>query len=292
MTLHMLTTSPSTASLLARAALSPLLKRHRKAELPQVTYGIDGVPTDRADLAAYKAVCGLSHDGTLPATWVHVLAFPLHGALLTDKRFPFPMLGLVHIANHITQWRPLAPDARLDLRARLDKLTPHEKGALFSVLTEATANGERVWEEESVYLRRGRFPDLTAPKAEPPADDTVVEDPEHKETWELPEDLGRRYGLASGDMNPIHLHALSARAFGFKRAIAHGMWTQAHALAQLGTPHTPEQAFSLSVHFKLPAHLPGKATFRTRKIDEKQTLFEVRDGQDEKPHARGRLTLL
>jgi acyl dehydratase len=38
----------------------------------------------------------------------------------------------------------------------------------------------------------------------------------------------------SGDVNPIHLHALTARALGFPRAIAHGMWTAARTLAALG----------------------------------------------------------
>ena len=38
----------------------------------------------------------------------------------------------------------------------------------------------------------------------------------------------------SGDVNPIHLHALTARAMGFPRAIAHGMWTYARTLAPLG----------------------------------------------------------
>ena len=37
-------------------------------------------------------------------------------------------------------------------------------------------------------------------------------------TWKLPGDLGRRYGSVSGDFNPIHLHPLSARLFGFTSA--------------------------------------------------------------------------
>lgn len=33
------------------------------------------------------------------------------------------------------------------------------------------------------------------------------------------------------DLNPIHLHALTAKAFGFPRALAHGMYTSARAFA-------------------------------------------------------------
>ena len=48
-----------------------------------------------------------------------------------------------------------------------------------------------------------------------------------------PADIGRRYGLVSGDMNPIHLSAPSAKLFGFRQAIAHGLWTKARALAAM-----------------------------------------------------------
>jgi acyl dehydratase len=275
---------------LALAAVSPLLKRDRKVELPSVTMGVDGVRTDKSKLAAYNRVCGFRDSDVVPATWIHILAFPLAGALLTDERFPFPMIGLVHIANRITQHRGVRADEAVDIRARLGNLKAHDKGVLFSVLTEVNVRGTKVWEEESVYLRRGKFKGLNAPKAESPAEDTPVEQPESTATWELPEDLGRRYGQASGDMNPIHLHALSARAFGFKRAIAHGMWTQAHALAELSSKLSGD-AFTLDTHFKLPAFLPSTTRFRTQ-TQGKATLFELRDKSESKPHARGRISLL
>jgi acyl dehydratase len=229
----------------------------------------------------------------LPATWIHILAFPVHGAMLTDPRFPFPMIGLVHISNAITQHRAVDAAEAVDIRAKLGKLVAHDKGALFSVLTEVSVRGEKVWEEESVYLRRGRFPGLTE-KALPPSDDTPVEQPDHTSTWQLPEDLGRRYGAASGDMNPIHLHALTARAFGFKRAIAHGMWTQSRALAALQArlgSKLEGKAFSLTTHFKLPALLPCEVSFREQEQGN-TTLFEVRDAKGDKPHARGRISIL
>jgi acyl dehydratase len=73
--------------------------------------------------------------------------------------------------------------------------------------------------------------------------------------WRLPGDLGRRYAAVSGDVNPIHLHPLTARAMGFPRAIAHGMWTSAHALAALG-PATA-QSSSSHVWFRKPVLLPS-----------------------------------
>ncbi|WP_037861232.1 MaoC family dehydratase [Streptomyces sp. NRRL S-340] len=75
--------------------------------------------------------------------------------------------------------------------------------------------------------------------------------------WRLADDLGRRYGAASGDRNPIHLHPLTARLFGFPRPIAHGMWTVARCLAAHGTP----EAARVRAAFRAPVPLPGALTY-------------------------------
>ncbi|MBW5262366.1 MaoC family dehydratase, partial [Streptomyces poriferorum] len=80
----------------------------------------------------------------------------------------------------------------------------------------------------------------------------------------LPADLGRRYGAASGDRNPIHLHPLTARLFGFPRAIAHGMWTVARCLAEAPQPdpaHPVHSVHSVRADFRAPVLLPGTVTY-------------------------------
>ena len=59
----------------------------------------------------------------------------------------------------------------------------------------------------------------------------------------------------SGDVNPIHLHPLTAKAMGFPRAIAHGMWTYARTLATLG--HKAIEPGKSTVWFGKPVLLPG-----------------------------------
>ena len=83
------------------------------------------------------------------------------------------------------------------------------------------------------------------------------EDPPVTAHWRLPDDLGRRYAAVSGDHNPIHMHGLTAKAFGFPRAIVHGMWTKARCLASLRLP----DAYAVDVRFKKPILLPSKVTF-------------------------------
>jgi acyl dehydratase len=100
--------------------------------------------------------------------------------------------------------------------------------------------------------------------------------------------MGRRYGAVSGDRNPIHMAALSAKLFGFKRAIAHGMWTNARALSFL-LPTTPVEQARLAVEFKTPLYLPGRAALWSAR-NGTTALFEVRDAKGQKPHLRGQLS--
>ncbi len=71
----------------------------------------------------------------------------------------------------------------------------------------------------------------------------------------VPEGQGRAYAAVSGDVNPIHLHALSAKPMGFPRAIAHGMWTAARTLAALGP--RAQDASTSHVWFAKPVLLPS-----------------------------------
>ncbi len=80
-------------------------------------------------------------------------------------------------------------------------------------------------------------------------------------TWRIPDDAGRRYAKVSGDVNPIHLSGLTAKAFGFKRAIAHGMWMKARVLAAL-SGRLPD-AFTVDVAFRKPVFLPSTVTLST-----------------------------
>lgn len=69
------------------------------------------------------------------------------------------------------------------------------------------------------------------------------------------QDVGSRYAAVSRDHNPIHLHRLTARAFEFPKAIAHGMYTKARRLAALD-PRLPE-AYTVDVRFGRPVLLPA-----------------------------------
>lgn len=250
-----LSRTPSLPPLLARGAiLSPFRRPDPAAAHPRTRLVLPGLRPDPARLAAYARVCGFPATAdTLPVTYPHVLGFPLAMRLMSARDFPLPLLGLVHTSIGITRHRATPSTACYDLTVHVDGLAPHRRGTEAAVVTELRADGGLVWESRSTYLARHR----TA--AAPPKEPARTEEPELPavEEWRLPGDLGRRYGAASGDRNPIHLHPLTARLFGFPRAIAHGMWTVARCLAAHGTPDAAE----VRAGFRAPVLLPGTVTY-------------------------------
>jgi acyl dehydratase len=251
-------TAPNLTALYAKAVATTPTRRGD--QLPETEYVRADVPVDRDHLADYNRVCGFGLRDELPPTYPHVLAFGLSVRLMTDADFPFPLVGLVHVTNEIEQRRPLRVDERLTQRVRLENLRPHPKGQQFDVVTETSADDELVWREWSTYLRRGKSDD-SAPR------DARLPEPtgEPSATWKLDGGLGRRYAQVSGDRNPIHLHPLAAKPFGFPRTIAHGMWSKARCLAAL-EGRLPEAA-TIRAEFRKPVLLPSTVELQTDRAD-------------------------
>jgi acyl dehydratase len=208
----------------------------------------------REHVDRYAAVCGFPRKDTVPLTYPHLLAFPLHMAIMSDPVFPWPAVGMVHLENVITAHRPVRVGESLDLRVEVDEPRPHARGALVDLRAEASAGEEVVWESTSTYLRRGVSMDGEAGTglALPVAPPSSLE-------WRLAGDLGRRYAAVSGDHNPIHLHPLTARALGFPRQIAHGMWTLARCVAAL--ENRLPASVTVEAGFRKPVLLPGTVAF-------------------------------
>ena len=284
--------APSMLPLFARAGVSLIPGASR---LPFVAGGggdmsaqaltLSDVAVDRDRLAAYDRVCGFRLSDALPPTYLHMLAFPVHLALMTSGSFPLPAIGLVHIANRIEQHRPVDAGERFALRVWATPIYPHPRGRQFMIRTEARVGTELVWEEASLNLARGGGDESAPPPEGPPSSEALPA----AATWTLPGDLGRRYGSVSGDLNPIHIHSLTARLFGFPSAIAHGMWTKARCLAALA-PQLPAR-FSVEVAFKRPIRLPATVQFAEMTAADAIS-FGVRDVRRDTQHLDGVVTML
>lgn len=239
-------------------------------QIPELELHLEPAAADVEALADYARVCGFTLRGSLPATWPHISAFDLHMRILTDGAFPFGPMGLVHIANEITQHRPIETGEPIAVSARTSALVKHPKGRAFSLLSEARVGDELVWEERSTMLRRGGGGTGTGDNGASKTGERPSTasgggrakpggTPPVSAWWRLPGDLGARYAAVSGDRNPIHMHSLTAKPFGFPGAIAHGMWTKARCLAALES--ILPDSYTVSVKFGKPVVLPRTVGF-------------------------------
>jgi acyl dehydratase len=257
-------------------------------ELPDHGIALKAVEIDAERVAEYSRVCGFGVRDAVPPTYPHVLGFPLAMSLMTERAFPFALLGLVHVGNRIEQRRAIATTDRPDLCIWAENLRPHRRGRQLDLVTEAKLDGEVVWLEHTTYLRRGK---TEGEEGEPGAEEREAPEvpSDGGALWDLPGDIGRRYADVSGDSNPLHLHPLSARLFGFPRAIAHGMWTKAHAIAAF-EGRIPE-SHVVEVEFRSPLLVPGRARLRTG-AREGGWAFTLEDPDGERMHLTGSIAPL
>jgi acyl dehydratase len=285
-----LDSAPAFPPLFAKAALASVCGGSGSGELPSTVYARPQVEVAADDLAAYNRVCGFPLADELPPTYPHMLGFPLQMKLMTDGDFPFPPIGTVHVANRITVHRPLRVTDRLQIRVYAQNLRPHPKGRQFDLITESYVDGELAWHEVSTYLRRGGGSGEQAESGSSPAGQAESGcQPEPSAVWQVAEDAGRRYAEVSGDANPIHLYSLTAKLFGFPRAIAHGMWTKARCLSLL-EGRLPER-YTVDVAFKKPVLLPSKVAFSTSASENRRD-FELHNAKNGKPHIEGTIEKL
>jgi acyl dehydratase len=239
------------------------------------------VKIDRDHLAAYDRACAFRLSDDLPPTYLHVVAFPLALALMTDREFPLKPMGLVHVANRIEQRRPISARETPTVRVRAEDLRPHPSGTQVDVVAEGVVDGAPVWLERSTYRRR------EAGGAQEGAPEPPLREP--RAIFRAPAYIGRRYAAVSGDRNPIHLYPLTARAFGQPRPIAHPLWLKARCMAVLAG--TLPRSYAVEVEFRSPLPLPASLGFADWEKDGAR-VFTVRGGRDRRLHLTGRVTRL
>lgn len=280
-----MTAIPGVPRMLLKAATTRK-KPQREPEFAPLAIAARDVRAEAGKLAKFRDVCGFTPTDYLPLTYPHVMAFALHLQLMLEPEFPFSPLGAVHIGNRIRQQRPLKAGEPLNFDVRLGQAERVQKGYEVAILTEVRVDAEIVWDERSVMLLRRPGGDANKrgtsdrqPRGETPKEGESVQ-------WHLPADLGRRYAAASGDYNPIHLYPVTARPLGFRRQIAHGMWSLSRCTAHL-LPDDHKGSTTVDVAFKLPIFLPSTVTLVHGGNGDVK--FVLRDSEGERPHLTGTL---
>lgn len=239
------------------------------------------IRVDPDRLAAYQGICGFRTEPILPITYPHVLVAGLHMQMLLDPSFPVRLTGLVHLWNKITQHAPLSLEQSLSCRCWLEGSKPIDAGEEFCLHTEFRVGDELCWQEQTgfVALRKDR-----ARPAREAADDGAQY--QYKDAWSAAGDIGRRYAKVSGDYNPIHLSKLSARFFGFRLPIAHGMWSMARCVAALC--QDTNRPMTLETRFQRPLSLPADVVLKASVYSRAQ-YFRLTDKDNRRIFLQGAL---
>ena len=208
----------------------------------------------------YKKYCELAgwqqNDTMHPLYW-QVRSLPLQLKLISSPQSPFAMLGLVHISNRVTDYTQCRPDIPCELIVRFGQVFQHRRGYAFEVVVTASQRGKPVYAAVGTYLARTGHSATGLPAWEE-RDMTLPDDTSELTPIQASGGLIRRYARVSGDYNPIHLSQVTAKLFGFKRAIAHGMWTAARVISDLQASRQLSGQ-EIDIQFKRPLFLPGKA---------------------------------
>lgn len=277
---------PSTGPLFWKAALTSQRKPGATPVIPAISVTLKNLMLKSEQIAAYNAVCKLP-EGLLAITYPQVVAAPLHMHVMTRRGFPLPLVGIVHLANVITQKALLTAGTPYDVRVQIGDSRRSKLGIEVDLLTDYSAAGETVWSAVTTVLHRMKSK-ARAAKATPPAPPAVVAS---YLPFDVPADTGRRYAPVAGDYNPIHLYPITAKALGFDRAIAHGMWSVARSLGLLLPEYTAQvgsRPAKLSIQFKQPLFLPGRVTLKHLAVAQGID-FELLAREGGKTHLSGRL---
>lgn len=262
------------------ALLAGLRPRRRPpwSEAPVISLSAQGARWDVARMEAFAAVCGGVVPPRVPLTFPYAWVTPLHVGIVTHADFPFAPLGLVHRSERIQRFAVPQVDAPVDVRVRAGAYRQTPGGVAFDLVSEVRQDGALVWRSTTTALKRtsGGASRTYAGDAPRQGDEAV---------WEVPADTGRRYGRVARNLDPIHVSALTARPFGFRRAIVHGMWTTARCVVQLGEPEGPA---TLWVRFRSPLSLPGRVRFVGQEAASGHR-FAVWPLQGDRPILEGRL---
>jgi len=248
----------------------------------------DGARADPTRLTQYRRVCGLSDSGTLPPLYLHAMAMPLHMAILSHPAFPLKLLGLVHLNNSMDILRPIGNAEALTMQCSLQGITPTDRGQSFTIVTTLTSAEELVWSETSTFL--SPLPASQRKKTRTVAEDAVADWGAPLAQWQVAGNAGRQFAGPSGDWNPIHVSAITARMFGYRSAIGHGMYSAARSL-QVLQQQGHASANQIELRFKRPLPIPGEVALHAMPdpAEPRAQRFLLRVQANGEPHIEGRV---
>ncbi|MCP3954367.1 MAG: hypothetical protein GY697_19450, partial [Desulfobacterales bacterium] len=241
----------------------------------------NNIKLDPKKIDRFKEICGYpKNTDTVPMLYLQSLFIGQFGKYIISEYFPLFPLGLIHTKQKIFKARSIKLNEILNTKLTLDKIIKNEKGLEFTFLLEITSKDELVWEGITTTLAKSKNYKKKNKQAE------TLENMTSISIIDAPNYIGREYAKVSGDYNPHHLSVLSAKLFGFKRAIAHGMWSLARSVSEIEKHFPDNELVSIDISFKRPVFLPGTIALAAKKSNN-TIAFELRDNVTNIPHLAG-----
>jgi acyl dehydratase len=243
-------------SLYIRALLT--LARSGQGEIPTGTRRFFVPPISRQHLSEYISDLKFLENQKIPITYLYLFAQRAQLALMLDDRFPFPVMGMIHVSNELTWFAE--PDLMTPwwLEIRINKEPITDSGAHY-----ISFDVNFIQNEKAIALCRSRYLAKRGKKVHSTKESLVMtaSSGELVGKYRLAEEAGRIYAKLSGDSNPIHLWKWTARLFGFKKPLIQGMHTLARVTALI--EHSRHQKIlAIQANFLKPIMLPSEVEVR------------------------------
>ena len=252
--------------------------------IPRIETTLKPASVDRSLYNGLRKEWDLPDYGVVPPVFPAVATFMTHLKHLSDPKFPFQAMGTIHIRTVIEQIRPLRVDEVVTYRCWVEGHREVDRGVEFDMMTEASVAGKVVSTTTMTMFRKGKARKREGVRPPAPVHNHLGA---HDASWSVDPWTARRYARLTGDINPIHLSALTAKALGFKGMMLHGMWMVGRSCAM-----HPVQMMAANVRieseFKMPVFLPS--TLRYRWWEDGGALeMRVLDQNATKPHMIAKL---
>jgi acyl dehydratase len=281
----------STAQMLA--AVLPQAARKRQGVLSKsiepgpMRVRQEGLPFGVEHIRRYREVCGFrAQPSVVPLTYPEMHFTALIAEAVVSPQFPLSPLGLIHTGQRVELHQPLLPGAVVDATTELVSLHQTDRGyeLEFSMLVERA--GQKLWSGLATLLSRS--PEKRSPKKH---ETRRAASPDQRELeLSVPGNTGLRYARVSGDYNPHHLWRITARPLGYRRPIAHGMWTFARVLSEVLEGVDEAAPVQADAAFKRPLLMPSRIRVSAPRLsrEPREVCFSAREARTGAPHLVGR----
>ena len=277
---------PSNFSLLGRAFLTISRKNNMNAESMSFEKTFLAKPIDQAKLVKYNQLFR-RNNSIIPLTFLYFMSQRAQVALMLDKRVGFSIPGLIHTDNELSLVN--LPDLHLpwkiDSHLRINRVGEHDRIQIV-LNSRLNQDNKMVASCKSIYQVLNKNKDKKKNKNKAVNNSITNFSKEQCELWAIDSGMGLRYARISGDYNPIHLYKSTAKIFGFRLPIIHGMYSHSRIVDTL-EHHFEKSIKNISISFRKPIFLPSNVRFEFEVSSEEQGQFRIVSNEREQLYLQG-----